>query len=103
MYFVSVISPQGRAGRQTLSSGGVKLANLFFYSSHGRVDNSLIFRELDPYAMELPNRSTDVELSTTFDRIDENAEFSLPPADGGSDAWKFLASTFIFEALTWGS
>jgi hypothetical protein len=26
----------------------------------------------------------------------------LPPADGGKDAWLFLASSFVIEALVWG-
>ena len=29
-------------------------------------------------------------------------EFSLPPADGGKDAWFFLAAAFVMEGLTWG-
>jgi len=29
-------------------------------------------------------------------------EFSLPPADGGIDAWLFLAASFVVEALVWG-
>ncbi|RYP00854.1 hypothetical protein DL764_006377 [Monosporascus ibericus] len=29
-------------------------------------------------------------------------EFSLPPADGGKDAWLFLAACFAIEALVWG-
>jgi hypothetical protein len=29
-------------------------------------------------------------------------EFSLPPADGGKDAWLFLAAAFVVEALVWG-
>jgi hypothetical protein len=29
-------------------------------------------------------------------------EFSLPPADGGKDAWLFLAAAFFLEALIWG-
>ena len=29
-------------------------------------------------------------------------EFSLPPADGGRDAWLFLAGCFAIEALVWG-
>ncbi|GAB7348849.1 hypothetical protein MBLNU459_g7555t2 [Dothideomycetes sp. NU459] len=32
----------------------------------------------------------------------ERQHFSLPRADGGRDAWLFLASTFILEALVWG-
>jgi hypothetical protein len=27
---------------------------------------------------------------------------SLPPVDGGKDAWLFLAAGFVFEALVWG-
>jgi hypothetical protein len=27
---------------------------------------------------------------------------SLPPVDGGKDAWLFLAACFIIEALVWG-
>jgi hypothetical protein len=29
-------------------------------------------------------------------------EFSLPPADGGKDAWLFLTAGFMVEALVWG-
>ncbi|KAI0184345.1 MFS monocarboxylate transporter [Xylaria flabelliformis] len=29
-------------------------------------------------------------------------EFSLPPVDGGKDAWLFLAAVFLVEALVWG-
>jgi len=32
----------------------------------------------------------------------EHEQFSLPPADGGKDAWLFLASCFMLEALIWG-
>lgn len=27
---------------------------------------------------------------------------ALPPADGGKEAWLFLAACFIIEALIWG-
>jgi hypothetical protein len=30
-------------------------------------------------------------------------ESSLPPVDGGKDAWFFLAACFALEALTWGT
>lgn len=30
-------------------------------------------------------------------------EFSLSPADGGKDAWLFLAAAFFIEALIWGT
>lgn len=30
-------------------------------------------------------------------------ESSLPPVDGGKQAWFFLAACFFVEALTWGT
>lgn len=33
---------------------------------------------------------------------DHGQEFSLPRADGGRDAWLFLAACFSIEALVWG-
>ena len=38
----------------------------------------------------------------THDSEQRNHEFSLPPADGGKDAWLFLAGAFVLEALVWG-
>ena len=32
----------------------------------------------------------------------ENEPISPPKADGGKDAWLFLAGCFCIEALTWG-
>lgn len=32
----------------------------------------------------------------------EHSSGSLPRADGGKDAWWFLAGCFLIEALTWG-
>ncbi|KAI0538152.1 major facilitator superfamily domain-containing protein [Xylaria digitata] len=32
----------------------------------------------------------------------ERQEFSLPPVDGGKDAWLFLAAVFVVDALIWG-
>lgn len=29
-------------------------------------------------------------------------DFSLPPVDGGKDAWFFLAACFMLEGLVWG-
>lgn len=29
-------------------------------------------------------------------------KFSLPPVDGGKDAWLFLAAVFTVDALVWG-
>jgi hypothetical protein len=33
---------------------------------------------------------------------DANVSASLPPTDGGKDAWLFLFSCFMLEALIWG-
>lgn len=30
-------------------------------------------------------------------------EFSLPPVDGGKDAWLFLLSAFVLDILVWGT
>ncbi|KAI0434320.1 major facilitator superfamily domain-containing protein [Xylaria sp. FL1042] len=32
----------------------------------------------------------------------QRQEFSLPPVDGGKDAWLFLTAVFIVDALIWG-
>lgn len=32
----------------------------------------------------------------------QQQEFSPPPADGGTQAWLFLAGCFCIEALVWG-
>lgn len=32
----------------------------------------------------------------------QSEQVSLPMADGGKDAWLFLAGSFCIEALTWG-
>jgi len=32
----------------------------------------------------------------------EREAVSLPPMDGGKDAWLFLAAVFVVEALVWG-
>jgi MFS family permease len=36
------------------------------------------------------------------DNPNHHPEFSLPPVDGGKDAWLFLAAAFVVEALVWG-
>ncbi|KAJ4125906.1 hypothetical protein NW765_001681 [Fusarium oxysporum] len=42
--------------------------------------------------------SSGLDLTSTH----ENEASSLPPVDGGKDAWLFLAASFMVEALTWG-
>ncbi|GAP83210.1 putative major facilitator superfamily transporter [Rosellinia necatrix] len=36
------------------------------------------------------------------DSLTQRHEFSLPPVDGGKDAWLFLAAGFTMEAFVWG-
>lgn len=48
------------------------------------------------------NQSQDLEDSNVFGRAEDGEVFSLPPADGGKDAWLFLVSCVIFEAISWG-
>lgn len=31
-----------------------------------------------------------------------HTQFSLPPVDGGKDAWLFIFASFLLEALVWG-
>lgn len=48
---------------------------------------------------------TDVELlpNGAGPRTESEEGFSLPPTDGGKDAWLFLFSCFMLEAMVWGS
>lgn len=68
-----------------------------------------------PISIELSERaysshthtSSELDTPSTTHQNDEESEaqhdtFSLPRADGGKDAWLFLASAFILEALVWG-
>ncbi|KAI5242089.1 MFS general substrate transporter [Aureobasidium subglaciale] len=48
------------------------------------------------------DQSQDLEVSNIFGRAEDGEVFSLPPADGGKDAWLFLISCVIFEAVSWG-
>ena len=58
--------------------------------------NDLSHLSNDPDA--LPNSGPGLD-----DQNDGQHEFSLPRADGGKDAWLFLAAGFVVEALVWGS
>lgn len=33
----------------------------------------------------------------------DRQDFSLPPVDGGKDAWLFLTASFVLECLVWGA
>lgn len=45
-------------------------------------------------------RSVEDNSHLVSSRLDES---TLPPVDGGKDAWLFLAACFVVEALVWGT
>jgi len=49
-----------------------------------------------------PHHSGTIDSVEANNNIETNAGFSLPPTDGGKDAWLFLLSCFMLEALIWG-
>lgn len=54
-----------------------------------------------PHASDLV---LDIELENFYQNHEGGGEneFSLPPVDGGKDAWLFLAAAFMIELLVWG-
>ena len=62
--------------------------------------------ELIPYPQH-SSRATpaDAEILTSDANEPSNGDegFSLPPTDGGKDAWLCLFSCFMLEALIWGT
>lgn len=56
----------------------------------------------DPYATETPESASGVD-DNVQDNHHSSQEFdSLPPVDGGKQAWLFLATCFAIEVLVWG-
>lgn len=53
------------------------------------------------------NRETPSQLerheSGSHEQRRSHQEFSLPKADGGKEAWLFLAGCFFIEGLVWGT
>jgi hypothetical protein len=49
-----------------------------------------------------PQHSGTIDSVEANNNTETNAEFFLPPTDGGKDAWLFLLSCFMLEALIWG-
>lgn len=56
--------------------------------------NAIVLNDLSGYLGNDPNDTPDGQTAPH--------EFSLPQADGGKDAWLFLAAGFVIEALVWG-
>jgi hypothetical protein len=55
--------------------------------------------ELTRYAQP---RVPEIESNRNESLDQVNAPSSLPPTDGGKDAWLFLFASFMLEALIWG-
>jgi hypothetical protein len=53
-------------------------------------------------AQILPLENSEPPNSDTYN-FGQRQEFSLPPVDGGRDAWLFLAAAFMVETLVWGA
>ena len=49
--------------------------------------------------LDINLEADDQELQTA----EHGQEFSLPEADGGKEAWLFLAGCFMVEAIVWGA
>lgn len=49
------------------------------------------------------DQTSDVELVGHSSSIEATSGSSLLPADGGKDAWLFLAGSFVIEGLVWGT
>lgn len=58
--------------------------------------------ELTSYA-EQPTAAASGDIEPLHDQSHDSDEgFSLPPTDGGKDAWLCLSACFMLEALLWG-
>ena len=53
-------------------------------------------------AQILPLENFEPPNSDTYN-FSQRQQFSLPPVDGGRDAWLFLAAAFMVETLVWGA
>ncbi|KAF7890736.1 uncharacterized protein EAF01_010545 [Botrytis porri] len=63
-------------------------------------DESKVQAAVADFGIPLSNASTrDLEEGTNDQ---DNTDGNIPRADGGKDAWLFLAACFLFEALIWG-
>ena len=49
-----------------------------------------------------PTDQDQAQVQEQHQEQESQQQFSLPPADGGKDAWLFLAAAFLLEALVWG-
>ena len=67
-------------------------------------ENAPIEIELMPQAFPSSGIETTPEADDHARELTERGqEFSLPEADGGKQAWRFLAGCFVVEAMVWGT
>ena len=72
----------------------------FIMALHSTTDIEMTTHTQNPSAATL----ADVELlpHEAGARSEDHQTHSLPPTDGGKDAWLFLFSCFMLEAMIWG-
>lgn len=58
-----------------------------------------------PFQLSMCDPNIELTAISSIQNESEGAEheFSLPPVDGGKDAWLFLFSAFVLEILVWGT
>lgn len=72
-------------------------------SSRSSIESSKCKNSVNVPVAELANFQSDVEGQIIDgERKADEEEMNVPRADGGKDAWLFLAGCFLFEALIWG-
>lgn len=59
--------------------------------------------ELALYAQQREQLDAETYESRPIESLETGNGFSLPPTDGGKDAWLFLLAAFVLEALVWGN
>jgi hypothetical protein len=67
--------------------------------------NNTNHEDPDPRSTALYESNIELDaFNANHDRVGAaEPEFSLPPVDGGKDAWLFLLSAFVLEVLVWGT
>ena len=75
-------------------AGPHRLLSMETYSGNGIA--------LAPLGGERNRQSGPEPIDSHGEEGNHGLEFSLPRADGGKDAWLFLAGAFAIEALVWG-
>jgi hypothetical protein len=72
-----------------------------YYLSHLMAQSSVELRHLNAGTSN-HNAEQQHTLRTSSEPQIPSVEFSLPPVDGGKEAWLFLAACWVVEAFTFG-